>query len=65
MSKSLFSIHLMEDEDGLVTVVAEMVGRGDKCLDIGSEIMGTLRQFERAHPDVVNVTGIRPSEYVQ
>lgn len=65
MSKSLFSIHLIEDEDGLVTVVAEMVGRGDKCLDIGSEIMNNLHQVERAYPELLNVTGVRASEYVQ
>jgi len=65
MSKSLFSIHLIEDEDGLVTVVAEMVGRGDKCLDIGSEIMSNLHEAERAYPELLNVTGVRASEYVQ
>ena len=65
MNKALFSIHLIEDDEGLVTVVAEMVGRGNHCLDIGSEIMSNLHEAERAHPELLNVTGIRASEYAQ
>lgn len=65
MNKALFSIHLIEDDDGLVTVVAEMAGRGDKCLDIGSEIMNNLHEAERGHPELLNVTGIRASQYFQ
>lgn len=65
MNKALFSIHLIEDEDGFVTVVAEMVGRGDKSLDIGSEIMNNLHEAERGNPELLNVTGIRASQYAQ
>jgi hypothetical protein len=65
VKKALFSIHLIEGDDGLVTVVAEMVGRGDKCLDIGSEIMNNLHEAERTHPELLNVTGIRASQYAQ
>ncbi len=65
MNKALFSIHLIEDDQGLVTVVAEMVGRGDKCMDIGTEIMSNLHEAERAYPELLNVTGVRSSEYAQ
>ena len=65
MNKALFSIHLIEDEEGLVTVVAEMAGKGDKCLDVGMEIVQNLREAERAYPELLNVTGIRACEYFQ
>lgn len=63
--KAMFSIHLIEDETGLVTVFAEMAGMGDKCYDIGSEIMQNLHEAEKGNPELLNVTGLRSSEYFQ
>lgn len=65
MKKAIFSIHLVEDDEGLVTVHAEMAGLGDKCLDVGMEIMSTLREAERTSPEILNVTGVRACDYFQ
>jgi hypothetical protein len=37
-----FSIHLLEDEDGNVRVVSDYSGRGERCLNLGIEIMQSL-----------------------
>jgi hypothetical protein len=37
-----FSIHLIEDEDGNVRVVSDWSGEGDRCLNLGIEIMQSL-----------------------
>jgi hypothetical protein len=49
--KSLFSIHLIEGEDGRVSAIAEWVGHGPNVLDIGFEIMQKLELAARAHPE--------------
>ena len=49
--KSLFSIHLIEGEDGCVSALAEWVGQGPNVLDIGFEIMQKLELAAREHPE--------------
>lgn len=49
--KTLFSIHLIEDEDGRVSAIAEMVGTGPNAIDIGFEIMQKLELASLDHPD--------------
>ncbi len=49
--KSLFSIHLIEGEDGRVSAIAEMVGTGPNAIDIGFEIMQKLELASLDHPD--------------
>ena len=48
---SLFTIHLIEGEDGRVSALAEWVGSGPNVLDIGFEIMQKLELAAREHPD--------------
>jgi len=49
--KSMFSIHLIEDENGRVSAIAEMVGSGANAIDIGFEIMQKLELAAFDHPD--------------
>ena len=53
--KSLFSIHLIEGEDGRVSAIAEMVGSGPNAIDIGFEIMQKLELASLDHPDRLSV----------
>ena len=54
-SKNLFSIHLIEGEDGRVSALAEMVGHGPNAIDIGFEIMQKLELASLDHPDKLAV----------
>ena len=40
-----FSIHLLEDKDGNVRVVSDWSGEGERCLNLGIEIMQSLSQI--------------------
>jgi hypothetical protein len=40
-----FSIHLIEDEEGNVRVVSDWSGEGERCLNLGIEIMQSLSQI--------------------
>lgn len=53
--KSMFSIHLIEGEDGRVSAIAEMVGTGPNAIDIGFEIMQKLELASLDHPDRLSV----------
>jgi hypothetical protein len=53
--RSLFSIHLIEGEDGRVSAIAEMVGNGPNAIDIGFEIMQKLELASLDHPDRLSV----------
>ena len=37
-----FSVHIIEDEDGNVRVVSDWSGQGERCLNLGIEIMQSL-----------------------
>ena len=37
-----FSIHILEDADGNVRVVSDWSGTGERCLNLGVEIMQSL-----------------------
>lgn len=50
-NRSLFSIHLIEDENGRVSAIAEMVGTGPNAIDIGFEIMQKLELASFDHPE--------------
>ena len=49
--KTMFSIHLIEGEDGRVSAIAEMVGTGPNAIDIGFEIMQKLEMASFDHPE--------------
>ena len=54
-SKSLFSIHLIEQPDGRVSALAEWVGSGPNVMDIGFEIMQKLELAALDHPERLTV----------
>ena len=58
--KTLFSIHLIEDENGRVSVMAEAVGAGPNAYDIGFEIMQKLELASFDHPDRL---AVQPLQY--
>ena len=37
-----FSVHIIEDEDGNVRVISDWSGKGERCLNLGVEIMQSL-----------------------
>ena len=55
LNRSMFSIHLIEDENGRVSAIAEMVGAGPNAIDIGFEIMQKLELASFDHPDRIAV----------
>lgn len=60
LKKTLFSIHLIEDENGRVSVMAEAVGTGPNAYDIGFEIMQKLELASFDHPDRL---AVQPLQY--
>jgi len=58
--KSMFSIHLIEDENGRVSAIAEMVGSGANAIDIGFEIMQKLELASIDHPTRL---AVQPLQY--
>ena len=63
--KSMFSIHLIEDEDGRVSAIAEMVGTGANAIDIGMEIMQKLELASLDHPEKLAVQSLNYSKNYQ
>ena len=53
--RAIFSIHLVEDEHGRVTVFAEGSGPAFNAYEIGIEILDNLRMAEAEHPDAISV----------
>jgi hypothetical protein len=41
-SKKMFTLYLIESDDGQVRVVTDYTGSGDRCLALGCEIMQSL-----------------------
>ena len=58
--KTLFSIHLIEDENGRVSVITEAVGTGPNAYDIGFEIM---QKLELASFDYPERLAVQPLQY--
>ena len=56
---NMFSIHLIEDENGRVSALAEMAGAGPNAIDIGFEIMQKLELASFDHPDRLAVQPIQ------
>ena len=49
-NKTLFSIHLLQDEDGAISVVAEAAGAQPEAYEIGIEVMASLEAAAVSHP---------------
>ena len=43
MTPNIFAIYLTEDEDGTVYAKAEIVGKPERAMDVGIEIMDGLK----------------------
>ena len=63
--KSMFSIHLIEGEDGRVSAIAEMVGTGPNAIDIGMEIMQKLELASLDYPEKLAVQSLNYSKNYQ
>jgi len=63
--KTLFSIHLIEDETGCIRVLAESVGVGPNSYELGIEILANLKLVEAENPGAVYVAPFTYSEFRQ
>lgn len=52
---SLFSIHLLEDDQGHVTVVAEQLGDGVNSDHLGHYLLSRLCEIEMREPKMMTV----------
>ena len=59
--QTLFTIHLIEDESGLVKVVCEAVGDGANAYEIGFEVMANLKLAAMQWPERLAVQPITQS----
>lgn len=50
MQKTLFTIHLMQDEDGQISIVSEAAGSQPEVYQIGIEIMANLQTAAVCNP---------------
>ena len=48
--KTLFSIHLMQDEDGRISIVSDAAGPQPEVYQIGIEIMANLKAAAECNP---------------
>lgn len=44
--QKMFTLYLIESDDGSVRVVTDYTGEGDRCLAIGCEIMQSLAAMQ-------------------
>ena len=42
----MFSVHILEDEDGNIRVISDWTGKGERCLSLGIEIMQSLAAIQ-------------------
>lgn len=45
-NKKIFTIHLIENDDGCVRVVSDWTGQGDQVLSLGIEILDSLADVQ-------------------
>ena len=66
MNKTVFSIHLMQDEKGQISVLAEAAGDQPQVYEIGIEIMANLETAAVRNPDMnIRVQPLTYCETVQ
>jgi hypothetical protein len=44
--RKMFTLYLIESDDGSVRVVTDYTGQGDRCLSLGVEIMQSLAMIQ-------------------
>ena len=45
-SQQMFTLYLIEDDDGQVRVISDYTGKGERCLALGVEIMQSLATIQ-------------------
>ncbi len=45
-SKKMFTLYLIENDEGQVRVITDYSGEGDRCLALGVEIMQSLAMIQ-------------------
>ena len=63
--QTLFSIHLFEDDTGLVKVVCEATGEGINAYEIGIEVMANLKIAAQNWPERLAVQPLTTSSHWQ
>jgi hypothetical protein len=46
INQMMFTLYLIEDEQGQVRVITDYTGQGDRCLALGVEIMQSLAMIQ-------------------
>ena len=64
LTKTVFTIHLSEDEDGLVIVHADCVAGGDNAMSIGLDLLQSLNSMGRIYNNV-KIESYNHLEYFQ
>jgi hypothetical protein len=64
-TQTLFSIHLFEDDNGLVKVVCEAAGEGVNAYEIGIEVMANLKVAAHNWPERLAVQPLTFSSHWQ
>ena len=64
-NRPAFTIQLIEDENGRVSVLADMVGTGPNAIEIGIEIMQNLELASIENPDRLAVQPLYCSKNYQ
>lgn len=68
MSKSpkntLFSIHIIEHEDGSISVVSECAGDGANARELGYAVMENLNDTAHEHPEFMAVAPVMLSSNI-
>lgn len=66
MNKTVFSIHLMQDEQGHISVLAEAAGKQPQVYQIGIEILANLETAAVCNPDMnIRVQPLTYSDVLQ
>lgn len=45
-SQQMFTLYLIENDDGQVRVISDYTGKGERCLALGVEIMQSLATIQ-------------------
>ena len=61
---TIFSVHIIEHEDGSVSVVAECAGDGANARELGNAVMENLTETAGEHPEFIAVAPVMLSSSI-
>jgi len=61
-NKTLFSIHIIEHDDGRIYIMSECVGKGANAREVGLEILVNLEEAAQTFPEAISVAPFTYSE---